>query len=440
LTTSLPQGYCFENPAADQAPEPLCTGETIMLQLPTRSRQHRALSLATLGLLTLARAGFALEVDGRLVSGHVTRVGIPLPPPGSAGSGQIHIAAEFRSPVPIDLSNATVTLEALLDEQGEGGAGELTSKPDGTPLLPLGLAPNNSANPFAARFVGASGARPEFQFDITRRPRDGDRYLARVKVNRIPIATVPLLCPSFGQVDSVTEIETRFTVDDGQNEPFVFAATGLWRCATGGTLRMRAVDSSSPPGGGSEPRAPEASLGIQILSEPAGLVRLDGARSSYRDGVITTWRFDVRDRHGLVVFGPLSGAASSVDATLAPGAYVAHLGVTDNQGLTSRTSRSFSLRGEIDADGEPPRATLRATVGSGGAVRLDGSDSSDSDGAIVSWAFQLATRDGAVVFGPMSGSSPTLDLTLAPGEYYAVMVVTDDDGLRDGETRSVSVR
>jgi hypothetical protein len=261
-----------------------------------------------------------------------------------------------------------------------------------------------------------------------------------VKVNRIPIATVPLLCPSFGQVDSVTEIETRFTVDDGQNEPFVFAATGLWRCATGGTLRMRAVDSSSPPGGGSEPRAPEASLGIQILSEPAGLVRLDGARSSDRDGVITTWRFDVRDRHGLVVFGPLSGAASSVDATLAPGAYVAHLGVTDNQGLTSRTSRSFSLRGEIDADGEPPRATLRATVGSGGAVRLDGSDSSDSDGAIVSWAFQLATRDGAVVFGPMSGSSPTLDLTLAPGEYYAVMVVTDDDGLRDGETRSVSVR
>jgi hypothetical protein len=414
-----------------------------MLHAVATARCRGFLPLAALlGLLTLAAPASALEVEGLFDNGYATRLGEPLPPPGGAGRGQIHIAGEFTTPVPIDLSTATVTVEAVLNELGEGGAGELTSRADGAPLLPLELVSNNSRRPFGGRFISASGARPQFLLDIDRRPRDGNRYLVRLKIDRIAIRFLPKLCPHLGQVDSLTEIETRFVIHDGQGEPAVFAETGLWRCGTGGTLRLpRAGSGTRPPdGGGSDPTPPEASLSVQIVNESAGLVRLDGSRSSDRDGAVTTWSFDVRDGFGLVVLGPLTGTASSVNVTLAPGEYSAHVGVTDNQGLTARTSRTFSLRGGSGVDGEPPRATLRATVGSGGAVRLDGSDSFDPDGVIVAWAFQITTRNGAVVAGPVSGSSPVLDQTLPSGEYYAVMVATDDDGLRDGETRSLSVR
>lgn len=94
-----------------------------------------------------------------------------------------------------------------------------------------------------------------------------------------------------------------------------------------------------------------------------------------------------------------------------------------------------------------PKASVRTNLltrntGQPSLVLLDGSSSSDSDGTIVSYTFSVTQKpSGAVVFGPSTGASSAITTTLPPGNYTAVLVVTDNLGNPSSPgTRSFSIK
>jgi PKD repeat protein len=109
-----------------------------------------------------------------------------------------------------------------------------------------------------------------------------------------------------------------------------------------------------------------------------------------------------------------------------PGEYVVTLTVTDNVGLKGQSSVTIT----VNAPQAAPTANATATPDSGPAplqVILDGSGSSDSDGTIVSYEWDLG--DGTTASGPV-----VTHTYATPGTYVATLTVTDDDGLT-GETQ-----
>src|SRR5262249_50761144 len=96
---------------------------------------------------------------------------------------------------------------------------------------------------------------------------------------------------------------------------------------------------------------------------------------------------------------------------------------------------------------QAPRASVRTdlltrTTGQPSVVLLDGANSSDNDGTIVSYTFQVTEHSsGQVVFGPVTGPVSTTTTTLPPGDYIAGLVVTDNLGASSSQaTRTFSIK
>jgi hypothetical protein len=101
------------------------------------------------------------------------------------------------------------------------------------------------------------------------------------------------------------------------------------------------------------------------------------------------------------------------------------------------------LRVPQGGDGDPgsggneaPKASVRVNLltrdtGMPSSVLLDGSGSTDSDGTIASSTFQVVTKPaGALAFGPVTGPAAFAMTTLPPGDYAAIVVVTDNLGAK----------
>jgi len=85
-----------------------------------------------------------------------------------------------------------------------------------------------------------------------------------------------------------------------------------------------------------------------------------------------------------------------------------------------------------------PVAKLKAPkkAKAGKAIKLDASGSSDPDGQVVSYAWDL---DGDGTMETDGGSSPTLKHAFAAGVYHPSVRVTDDKGRRAYATRTIRV-
>ncbi|XP_060020243.1 dyslexia-associated protein KIAA0319 homolog isoform X3 [Lagenorhynchus albirostris] len=177
----------------------------------------------------------------------------------------------------------------------------------------------------------------------------------------------------------------------------------------------------------------------QELVFPVESTTLDGSRSS--------------DDHGIVFYhwehvrGPSAVEMENIDKAIATvsglqvGTYHFRLAVKDQQGLSSTTTLSVTVRKENNS---PPRAQAggrHVLVLPNNSITLDGSRSTDDQG-IVSY---LWIRDGQspAAGDVMDGSdhSTALQLTnLVEGVYTFHLRVTDSQGSSDMDTATVEVR
>ena len=151
-------------------------------------------------------------------------------------------------------------------------------------------------------------------------------------------------------------------------------------------------------------------------------VAVNGSASSDPDGTIVSYAWDFGD----------GGTATGVTATrtfATAGTYTVTLTVTDNQGATNTTTQSVVVP-DIPPNGSPT-ASFTATP-SPLAVAVNGSASSDPDGAIVSYAWDFG--DG----GTATGVTASRTYATA-GTYTVTLVVTDNVGATGTSSQSVVV-
>ena len=173
--------------------------------------------------------------------------------------------------------------------------------------------------------------------------------------------------------------------------------------------------------------APTAEITANINSGDAPLpVNFSGSNSSDSDGTIVSYAWDFGDG------STDSGVNASYSFTEA-GSYTVSLTVTDNDGLTNTATTTIVVNEEVIA--LAPTAEITANTNSGEAplaINFSGSNSSDSDGTIVSYAWDFGNG--------VSGNGMNSNyLFTTPGEYIVSLTVTDNDGLTNTATTTITV-
>jgi PKD repeat protein len=170
--------------------------------------------------------------------------------------------------------------------------------------------------------------------------------------------------------------------------------------------------------------APEA---VILADKQSGLVPLkvnfDGSKSKDPDGKIVDYRWDFGD-------GSSATGSDNVSHTYTKkGIYAATLSVID------KDFRSDSDSLEIQATTGDPWAVINVSANQGMiplTVNFDGSESTDADGEIVSYAWDFG--DGA------GDTGVTVTHTYeSGGEFEAKLVVTDDEGKTGSAVEDITV-
>ncbi len=167
-------------------------------------------------------------------------------------------------------------------------------------------------------------------------------------------------------------------------------------------------------------------------------VQFNGAGSSDPDGTIASYAWDL-DNDGQ--FDDASGATAS-RSFATPGTYTVRLRVTDNRGAADTATSAVTVNAAPAPPAAPsnqaPFASLTvspnpATVGQ--TVQFNGAGSSDPDGVIASYAWDL-DNDGE--FDDASGVAASRSFA-SPGTYTVRLRVTDNRGATDIATSAVTV-
>jgi PKD repeat protein len=153
-------------------------------------------------------------------------------------------------------------------------------------------------------------------------------------------------------------------------------------------------------------------------------VSFDGSASSDTDGSIVSYAWDFGD-------GSSGSGVSPSHSYASDGSFTVRLTVTDNSGGTGSASSSASIAPPANI---PPVADAggpySGTVGS--PVSFDGSASSDTDGSIVSYAWDFGDGNSG------SGVSPSHSYA-SDGSFTVSLTVTDNSGATDtaGSTAAI---
>ncbi|MFB6361885.1 MAG: PKD domain-containing protein [Halobacteriales archaeon] len=166
--------------------------------------------------------------------------------------------------------------------------------------------------------------------------------------------------------------------------------------------------------------------------KPGQAVTLNASASSDPDGDITEYRWDL-DGDGQT---DTTGGPNARVAFPSAGVYQVTLTVVDNDGATASVTNEIVVQGDI-----PPKASLsvsKSQITVGEVVTLNATGSSDPDGQLVSWAFDLY---GNGTFDRTFESPPIFRTNYEDaGTFQVTLEVTDNDGLTDTATVELVVQ
>jgi YD repeat-containing protein len=169
-------------------------------------------------------------------------------------------------------------------------------------------------------------------------------------------------------------------------------------------------------------RVPAASFTATPSTAPSGTaVAFNGSASSDPDGTIAKYEWDLDGNGSYETNTGATATASTIYAT--PGNRTVGLRVTDNEGATATTTRTVTVQNRV------PTASITATpnpVVSGASVTFNGSASSDPDGTIAKYEWDL---DANGSYETSTGATATASTTYAtPGNRTVGLRVTDNSG------------
>jgi len=154
-------------------------------------------------------------------------------------------------------------------------------------------------------------------------------------------------------------------------------------------------------------------------------VSFDGSGSSDPDGSVSSYSWDLGN--GRTATGPTASANYT-----SPGTYTVTLTVTDNRGATGTATKQIVVTGAANI---PPTAVI-TTVSVAGiiplTVNLSGGNSSDADGSIATYAWDLG--NGQTATGPSAQA-----VFATAGTYTVTLTVTDDGGATSVQTLTINV-
>jgi len=182
--------------------------------------------------------------------------------------------------------------------------------------------------------------------------------------------------------------------------------------------------TTPPPVTGNQ--SPTASFTATPTSGVAPLVVFFSAsNSSDSDGSIVSYAWDFKDGN--------TGNGLTINHTFSStGSYNVGLTITDNEGATDSTTKTITV---TETSNQSPTASFTATPTSGVAplvVFFSASNSSDSDGSIVSYAWDF--KDGN------TGNGLTINHTFSStGSYNVGLTITDNEGATDSTTKTITV-
>lgn len=155
-------------------------------------------------------------------------------------------------------------------------------------------------------------------------------------------------------------------------------------------------------------------------------VNLSGANSSDPDGSIASYDWDLGNG--------VTGTGAAIQAVYSEaGTYTVTLTVTDNRGATNTQMLEINVSEDSNL---PPSADFTLDPSSGPAplaVGFDGTNSSDVDGSIVSWAWNFGNGQNG------TGPTPAAAIYTLPGTYNVTLTVTDNKGATGTLTKVVTV-
>lgn len=227
-------------------------------------------------------------------------------------------------------------------------------------------------------------------------------------------------CPLSGEFCGIGRQETVYF------KPQLLAAAGdyyleVYSFTGGGNFLLEVsngplVNISSPPN-----QAPVASF-----SESCVGLGCNFTDKSTDDGIIKTWEWNFGDGYGATVQNPSHQFNPG-------GSYTVVLKVTDDKGVSSTVSRTVTVASNEPpvADAGGPYAGILAKGKRTVTITLNGSKSSDPEGKPLTYSWTLA--------GKQIGASAVVDYSFKLGTYTLTLTVTDEKGLTDSSSATVTV-
>jgi len=179
-------------------------------------------------------------------------------------------------------------------------------------------------------------------------------------------------------------------------------------------------------------RAPTASFTATPSSVTSGTnTTLSAAGSSDPDGTVAKYEWDL-DGNGS--YETTSAGASTTTSYATQGTRTVGLRITDNLGATATTTRTVTVTNRA------PTAAFTATpapVLAGATVSFNGSTSTDLDGTIAKYEWDL---DGNGTYETSTGATATTSKSFTPaGDRTVRLRVTDNNGATATVTQTVTV-